>query len=986
MATKHENTKETLNEDEGRPLTNTDTKEEKAVNSFPIVAIGGSAGSFHSFEKFFLHMPANSGMAFIIIMHLDRATNVSVSTLLQQTTSMPIVEANDGMAVEADHVYVIPPNRDMGIHKGKLLLFNASRSKGAHMSIDYFLQSLSEDQWNQAVAIIFSGMGADGETGIRMIKEKMGMVMVQDPETAEYSSMPAASIKSNMVDFILSPEEMPGKLIQYLNHPALREPVADEFVSERNNQTHVQKILMLLRSSTGHDFSLYKKNTIIRRIERRIAFHQLPDYIHYVNYLRENPHEIEMLFNELLIGVTKFFRDASAFEILKIRLDKLLVHKLEDEPIRVWIAGCSTGEEAYSVAILIMEYLNTLDVKHRPKAQIFATDLDSNAIEHARTGFYFANIVSEVSQERLDNFFVKKNNGYLVRKEVREMIIFAQHNLIKDAPFTRLDLLCCRNVMIYLTTDLQRKILPVFHYSLNVGSILFLGPAESVSGFNDIFNVIDSKWKMYERKQGASALGKMLDFPFHISHQSNKHSKVDALNKPANRNPVAETFNKVLLDNYTPPSLLLNEKGEILYINGKTSKFIQLISGEAVMNIHRMAREELKYALGNAIHQSWSQRIKVDIADVKIKEDGKVFLIDFSVEYLTELPLQGLLLVTFNDKGIQKKIRNNARQLTDPSRDGAVEELEKELIYTKQQLHTTIEQMETSLEELKSTNEELQSTNEELQSTNEEALTTKEEMQSLNEELMTINLQYQNKAEELIQLNNDMKNLLDNTEIGTIFMDNQLNILRFTPQVTKLFNVIPSDVGRSITHIVSNFDYPSIENAIVEVIEKLVGKEIEVKTKKGEWYNLRIMPYRTLDNFINGAVLTFTKITPVKAMEIKLGNLLNYAQFTVNEYPEASIVLDPDKKILAVNHNFLKMFNLPVADVQDQPFMEIVHNRWKTDKFDQFIHKQSKEESQTFIQLEIRGTDIKNIFVQIQTLSSVSEEEPSLSLVTFKNQ
>jgi two-component system CheB/CheR fusion protein len=345
-----------------------------------------------------------------------------------------------------------------------------------------------------------------------------------------------------------------------------------------------------------------------------------------------------------------------------------------------------------------------------------------------------------------------------------------------------------------------------------------------------------------------------------------------------------------------------------------------------------------------------------------------------------------LLLVTFYDKGVLKKSKASLRQLNDPSRDGAIEELEKELIYTKQQLHTTIEQMETSLEELKSTNEELQSTNEELQSTNEEALTTKEEMQSLNEELMTINLQYQNKAEELTQLNNDMKNLLDNTEIGTIFMDNQLNILRFTPQVTKLFNVIPSDVGRSITHIVSNFDYPSIENAILEVIEKLVGKEIEVKTKKGDWYNLRIMPYRTLDNFINGAVLTFTKITPVKAMEIKLGNLLNYAQFTVDNFPQSALVLDPDKKILSVNKKFLKMFNLLTSDVQDQSFMELLHNRWKTNKLDHFILKQKEESRDTFIQLAVQGAEVLNLLIQFKTITSKEGEDNLLSIITFNSQ
>ena len=958
---------------------------ENTARHFPIIGMGGSAGSFQAFEKFFLHMPVNSGMAFVIVMHLDRTLSMDVAALLQQSTTIPIVEAADGTQVEVNKIYIIPANKDMGIHNGKLLLFNASRIKGAHMSIDYFLQSLAEDQRNQAVAIIFSGMGADGETGVRMIKEKMGMAMAQDPETAEYDSMPRTAIKTNFVDYVLPPEEMPIKLIQYLDHPALREPAPEEFISERNNQTHVQKILMLLRSHTGHDFTMYKKNTIIRRIERRIAFHQLADYVQYVEYMRENQVEIEVLFKELLIGVTKFFRDATAFDVLKESLDVIFNKKTEDETIRVWIAGCSTGEEAYSIAILIIEYLETLDTKHRPKAQIFATDLDANAIEHARSGFYFANIVSEVSAERIDRFFVKKNNGFVVKKEVREMIVFAQHNLIKDAPFTRLDLLCCRNVMIYLTAELQKKIIPVFHYSLNVGGLLFLGPAESVSGFNDIFNHVDSKWKLFEKKDGVSALGKMLDFPFHVANHSNKQFKVELQGKPSLKDTVSDTFNKILLNNYTPPSLLLNEKGEILYINGKTGKFLQLTSGEAVMNIHRMAREEMKYALGNALHQAWVQRSDVEIADLKIKENEGTHLIDITVSYINEMPLQGLLLITFYDKGLQKKNHSDMDRPLDSLRDVAIEELEKELIYTKQQLHTTIEQMETSLEELKSTNEELQSTNEELQSTNEEALTTKEEMQSLNEELMTINLQYQNKAEELTQLNNDMKNLLDNTEIGTIFLDNQLNILRFTPQVTKLFNVIPSDVGRSITHIVSNFDYPSIENAIVDVIEKLIGKELEVKTRKDEWYNLRIMPYRTMDNFINGAVLTFTKITPVKAMEVRLANLLKYAQYVTDNTEEAAVILDKDRKILVASRAFFNLFNLMASEIQDRYFLEVVQNRWKTNKLDNLLFNQ-KANGNIFVQIDIPGNGLKNLFVQTQFLPVKDGTDEAILIVTFKHQ
>ena len=422
------------------------------------------------------------------------------------------------------------------------------------MSIDYFLQSLAEDQWNYAVAVIFSGMGADGETGVRMIKEKLGMVMVQDPDTAEYRSMPEASIKSGLVDYVLPPEDMPAKMIQYLNHPALHESILGDSIHDRNNQSHLQKILMLLRSHTGHDFTLYKKNTITRRIERRIAFHQLPDYLHYVNFMREHPHEIEILFKELLIGVTKFFRDSQAFQVLKDALYGKLIKKTEDESIRIWIAGCSTGEEAYSLAILLIEYLSALRIRRLPKVQIFATDLDPRAIEHARAGFYFSNIISELSPERLERFFVKKSNGYTVKKEVREMIVFAQHNLIKDAPFTKLDLLCCRNVMIYLTADLQKKLLPVFHYSLNNNGLLFLGPAESVGVYGDAFNVVDSKWKLYERKEGVSALSKMVDFPFNISNQTNKMER-DNSDKPI-KGVLTEAFHKVLLEQYTPSSLL----------------------------------------------------------------------------------------------------------------------------------------------------------------------------------------------------------------------------------------------------------------------------------------------------------------------------------------------------------------------------------------------------------------------------------------------
>ncbi len=951
---------------------------ERSRDFFPIIGIGGGSGSLQAFEGFFKHMPVNSGMAFVVVIHQDLKEDERYEELLPSYTTMKVLMIEDGMKVAPDYVYIAPQNADVGIHDGHLLLFKASKKKGAKMGIDHFFQSLAEDQWNLAVGIIFSGDGADGETGIRMIKEKLGMTMVHEPENAGCPSMPTAAINTQLADYVLLPDEMPGKLIQYLNHPALVDFLDDGANGNKSNKIYIQKILMLLRSHIGHDFTLYKKNTISRRIERRIAFHQLPDYEHYINYLRENPVEIEVLFNELLIGVTKFFRDKQAFEVLRENLFSLLQGKNTQEPIRVWVAGCSTGEEAYSIAILITEYLNAMPVKRKPKVQIFATDLDSKAIGVARTGFYQSNIVSELSPRQIERFFVKKGNGYGVKKEIREMIVFAQHNLIKDAPFTRLDLLCCRNVLIYLTIELQKKIIPIFHYSLNVGGILFLGPAESVGSFRDFFNNIDAKWKIFERKDGLSSLGKLLDFPFNIANQD-KLAKTEVAIKSSHKNLVAEHFNKVLLDYHTPPSLLLNDKGEILYINGRTEKFLHLHPGEAIMNIHRLIREELKYALGNAIHQASTKQTKIVSTDIKIKEKNKVYLTGFSVDYLFEPALKGMLLVTFIDRAAAKRVPKNAKN-TVSATDGIVEELEKELIYTKQQLHTTIEQMETSLEELKSTNEELQSTNEEHQSTNEEALTTKEEMQSLNEELMTINLQYQNKAEELTQLNNDMKNLLDNIEIGTIFLDNDLKILRFTPQVTRLFNVIPSDVGRSISHIVSNFDYPSIEDTISSVIKSLNGKELEVKTKKNEWYNLRIMPYRTLDNFISGAVLTFMQITPIKSISAQIEGLLMYTQKIINYAPEATIVLDENKKILLFNERFVKLFHLTNTRISELSFLEVVNNKWQTKTlFDKLACNVPLEE-EFYLQHHFNGIGLLKLLISIERISTLLEDKYILIL------
>ncbi|MBD1363049.1 PAS domain-containing protein [Mucilaginibacter sp. ZT4R22] len=899
--------------------------------SFPIIAIGGSAGSFTAYEKFFGTMPADSGTAIVIIMHLDPLHKSQLSEVLQRYTPMPVIEATDGVAIEPDHVYVIPSNKDMGIHNRKLLLLSASKQEGLRQPIDYFLQSLANDQWNRAVAVILSGMGSDGETGIRMIKENLGLTLAQDPNTAAYNSMPLAAIGTNLIDYVLAPEDMPLKIIQYLNHPAIAEEASDDIKISLKNNNAVQKILMLLRTHTGNDFSLYKKSTVTRRIDRRIAFNQFTDYGQYANFLADNSEETESLFNELLIGVTKFFRDAAAFESLSHHIKEIFQRKKNDDAIRVWVAGCSTGEEAYSVAMLLVESLDELKLTHASKIQVYATDLDPVALEHARVGHYHSNIVSEVSPQRLRHFFHKDEDGFRVKKELRDLIVFAQQNLVKDPPFIKLDLLCCRNMLIYFTNELQKKIIPLFYYALNPNGVMFMGPAETIGGFTDMFKSIDPKWKIFTRLEGNIRLSTMIDFPFQTGQQPKQPLKQNDMPEPNQKRSITDIFNKILIDKFLPPSVLVNEKGDILYNNGNTATYLELPRGETVVNnILKLAREELKYALSDSMQQALKSDDIIVADNVSFKDNKEQRVVSIRATAVREPGTPVQVLIVFEDQGLGNAAKNQP-DINGPNDSTATTKLKKELVYTKQQLTNTVEQMEGSLERIRLSNEELQSTNEELQSTNEESLTTKEEMQSLNEELMTVNSQYQSKTEELTRLNNDMKNLLEATEVCTLFLDNDLNILRYTPQVRKLFNLIATDVGRPISHVVSNFDQPINEDDIREVIDKLCIKVTDVKTKNNEWYRIRIMPYRTLDNYISGAVLTLTLITDYKLMQSSLEVCKDYLASIVNEMPQATFQLDKSLKITSANTAASTLFGLVPHKLLGQKVDEFLKKHWKTD-------------------------------------------------------
>ena len=871
---------------------------------FPVIGIGASAGGLEAFEHFFKHMPPNSGAAFVLISHMDPSHASMMTELIQRLTQMPVKEAVEQMPVEPDHIYVIPPNKDLAIFKGLLQLSSLTGPRGSHMPIDLFLHSLAEDRGERAIGIVFSGTGSDGTAGLRAIQGAGGLTLVQDPANAKYDGMPRSAINSGLADYILPAENMPEQLLAYFKNfhaERMRPPLFAE------TPNALQKIFMLLRSQTGHDFSQYKKNTIHRRIEKRMRLHGIEDLASYLTYLENHREEVRLLLKEFLINVTSFFRDPKAFEVLKHEiLPMLLKDKPDNYTFRVWVPGCASGEEAYSIAMVLREYL--AETQRDLIVQIFATDIDENSIDVARSGHYAANIATDIGPDRLRRFFIKEGSGYRIKKEIRELIVFAVQNVIKDAPFTRLDILSCRNLLIYLEPELQNRLIPLFNYSLKPGGCLFLGSSESIGAFSDLFGTLDKKWKFYEAKPSIPSGQETRTTGLPWTHGYREPTTPGIPKNPTQIN-MADFTQKVLMADFAPPSAMINAKGDILYIHGQTGKYLEPPQGHPSTNLLEMAREGLKYELQKAIHSAIVQKKDVVRKDLQIKADEGFHAINLIVKALPDAE-QELFLVVFQDvvpPGAQKQTR--IRPIAMEKQGHKASELERELLYTRETLQATIEEQQASNEELKSTNEELQSTNEELQSTNEELETSKEELQSVNEELVTVNSELQAKIGQLYQTENDMKNLLDSTNIGTIFLSNDLHIKRFTQSAVKVVNLIPSDVGRPLSDIVSKLNYKNIIGDVQHVLDTLVYKETEVATNDNKIYLMRIMPYRTLDNMIDGAVITFTDLSVArKASE----ELLDLEALRV---PVALLILDQDLKTVEANRFFCSHFGILKEDV-----------------------------------------------------------------------
>ena len=908
----------------------------RGKSGFPIVGIGASAGGLEALEELLLHMPADTGMAFVVVTHQHPGHTSLLPELLGKTTKMPVIEATDGLQVEPNHVYVGPPGGYLAISNGRLHRMDTGKETSPKLPIDYFFRSLAEEHREQAICIVLSGTGTDGTLGLKAIKRESGLAIVEQPQAAKYSGMPSSAIATGLVDFVLPPATMPQQLVAYGQGSYLQSAAV---AAERPAvpEEPMQKIIVLLRSRTGHDFAAYKPNTLHRRVERRMHLHQIEKPNDYVRFLQENPHEIDILFKELLISVTNFFRDPDAWDALAKAIDPLVKSRPANSALRAWLPGCATGEEAFSLAITLRECLDRISRDF--DVQIFGTDLDSQAIETARLGRYPDGIAVEVSPERLKRYFTSDDNTFRIRKEIREMTIFAPQNVIKDPPFTKLDILVCRNVLIYLNADLQRKLLPIFHYALKPEGLLFLGPSETIGSFTDLFEPVDKRWKIFRRKECVTAMQTLPEMPAQSLVRDRSETTVNPIPPSGTGTHILTVFQNLLLRRFAPASVVVNDRGDIIYFHGRTGAYLEPSQGQPRSNVLEMAREGLQMELAAAMHQCATKGKDVVCEDIRVKSNGDFVSIDLSVAKLDNPEtVRGLLLVTFRPKSPtppekSKKPKGKRK----PSADGdRIQQLERELRSVRESHQTTREELETSNEELTSANEELQSTNEELQSTNEELETSKEELQSLNEELTTVNAELQSKLEDLSQSNDDMQNLLNSTDIATVFLDNEGNIKRFTEQAKDLVMLRQTDVGRPISELASNLDYDELQTDCQEVLKTLVFREREVSTKDGAAYLMRITPYRTTENVIDGLVITFVNLQQVKEVEKALHGLF---ESIVNTVRQPLLVLDKDHRVVSANDCFCKTFRIPLTEIAGVLISEIGDGEWNIPELTELLEK-----------------------------------------------
>ncbi|MES9860893.1 MAG: chemotaxis protein CheB [Candidatus Thiodiazotropha sp. LLP2] len=898
----------------------------------PVVGIAASAGGLKAFKALLSHLPTNTGLGFVLIQHLDPNYKSILSEILSKDCPLPVEEITDGMIMLQDHVYVIPPNEQLTLLHNSLNFLPKIDNKRHYNPADLFFQSLAEDRGSNAVGVVLSGTASDGTLGCRAIKEAGGITFAQDSESAEYDGMPSNAVAAGCIDFVLTPAEIARELVRIATHSSLRPGHTVAKVEEILAATPEQlnKIFILLRARTGNDFSYYKSTTLKRRINRRMLLHKIDRVAHYIALLQKEPQELDTLFQDILINVTAFFRDPSSFEVLKtIVFPKLVENRPADASIRIWVPGCSTGQEAYSIAIALIEYLG--DRVSSYPIQIFGSDIDETAIEQARSGLYPEIIEDEISQVRLKRYFHKAPGGYQVNKQIRDMCVFAVHNVIKDPPFSRLDLMSCRNLLIYLGSTLQKKVLQVFHYALQPDGFLMLGTSETIGSQADLYALKDKKAKIYQKKSVATHLNN--DIVFRTNH--NPVSAEIPLGNKDNEiiYDLEREADRLLLNTYVPPGIIVNSNQMVVRFFGRTWPYIEPSNGVASLNLYKIAHPDLIVELRAAIHSVTKEGGNVRKDKVRLRVDGETQRVDIQVLSLGgAIRGEDNLLVMF-----EPNLTTSKELRTD---DGAGEadsdsletistrndELEREVITTREYMQSIVEEQEGTNEELRSANEEIQSTNEELQSTNEEMETAKEELQSANEELSTVNEELENRNEELARTNDDLTNLLASVNLPILMLGSDLRIRQFTQATEKLLNLIETDVGRPIGNIKPNIEITNLESEVLQVIDSMITKTMEIQDNQGHWYSVRIRPYKTLDNRIDGAVITFIDISVVKDIDRIKKSLARERRLAtvVSNSNDAIMVQDLDGNIQAWNPAAEALYGYTEKEALKLNIMQIV--------------------------------------------------------------
>ncbi|WP_205514611.1 CheR family methyltransferase [Longitalea arenae] len=881
---------------------------------FLVVGIGASAGGIQALKKFFEFVPESSGIAYVVILHLSPNHDSKLAEVIRTSARIPVQQVTEKTKIAPDTIYVIPPNQHLTMEDDSILVSTNVQVEDRRAPIDIFFRTLAESHGSHAVCVILSGTGANGSMGLKRVKERGGAAFVQNPREAEFNEMPRNAISSDMVDAVLPVAEIPTRIINYKNNLGMVHIPLEAENRAETEQNALREIFAQLRARTGHDFANYKRPTLLRRIERRITVRSLPNLILYANYLQEHPDEVNALLKDLLISVTNFFRDKKAYEALESDvIPAILKNKKHEDQVRIWVAGCATGEEAYSIAMLCAE--QTMNVIEAPKVQIFATDIDEDAIRHAREGFYTINDAADVSPERLRRFFNKEGDGYRIRREIREMVLFANHNFIKDPPFSHLDMVSCRNVLIYLNRAAQERVMETFHFALNTGGYLFLGTSESVDASTNLYDIVSRDHHVFKSRQTS-----LRAYPV---PESVPAIRIDQLQtgtvgkEKSNRLLERITYGDLhlrLLEQYAPPSIVINEEYDIVHVSDRAAPYLQFTGGEVSQNLLKLVRQELRLELRSALYQALQQKTAVEAKGLRVKLEDRVETINMHVKpVLREDDIaRGFILVLFE----RTEEDPGEREVILRSDEAVSRHLEEELMRLKAQLRSSNEQHEFQAEELKASNEELQAMNEELRSAAEELETSKEELQSMNEELRTVNQELKVKIEETSLTSNNLQNLINSANIGTIFLDRSFRVAMFTPAVREIFNLIPADYGRPLSDITHRLQYHGLLEDAENVLEKLMVIEREVDTLDGHNYIMRVLPYRTAEDHINGVVITFIDISSRKQAEQALRVSTERMEKAFSIETVGIIYFKISGEITGANDAFLQMCGYSRDDVQ----------------------------------------------------------------------